>query len=182
MARLRRGIGGVALALAVGSAVHAQAPAGQPDLAGVWGYAEGGSTLRLQRDGPAVEGRLVQLSATMKGAGMKPGTLAFRGRVDGLGFEGERLVSYGDPKALKRLRETCNVAAVWVPLHGTLSVDDKTITLVYPPYVLVRDGAACQVYVPQRNGERYQAWLARGESSWVASQTKGAAGLLVKRP
>jgi len=71
---------------------------------------------------------------------------------------------------------------VWVPLRGTLSVDNKTINLVYSAYVLVRDGNACQVYIPDRDGERYQQWLARGQSSWVASQTNEAAGLLVKRP
>jgi len=182
MVRLRHGIGGAVLAVLLGSVAHAQAPAGQPDFAGVWGYAEGGSTLRLQSDGPAIEGRLVQPSATMKGAGMAPGTLAFRGRADGRSFEGERLVSYGDPTLLKRLRESCNVAAVWVPVRGTLSADNKTINLVYPAYLLVRDGAACQVHVPHRDGERYQQWLARGQSSWVASQTREAAGLLVKRP
>jgi hypothetical protein len=182
MARLRRGIGVAVLAVLVGGAAHAQSPAGQQGFAGLWGYAEGGSSLRLQSDGPAVEGRLVQPSPTMKGAGMAPGTVAFRGRADGRGFEGERLVSYGDPKLLKRLRESCNVAAVWVPVRGTLSPDHKAIDLVYSPYVLVRDGNACQVYIPHRDGERYHEWVARGQGSWVASQTSEATGQLLRRP
>jgi hypothetical protein len=148
---------------------------------GVWSSAAGGSSIQFQSDGLQLEGKIVQPSRTMQGAGVGAGTVAFRGKVNERSFDGQVLESFGDPNQVQRLRQSCNVGAFWAPARGTLSMDHKTMDMVYFPFLLVRDGNACHVYNPVRDPERYQHWLRQGQNSWIASQAKETTGQMIRR-